>query len=58
MVASLLGENGSLRLKKTLMMKWRGIRLDFPQNGLDIKKELITQRHSLSYPQRILLELL
>ena len=58
MVASLLGENGSLRLKKTLMMKWRGIRLDLPQNGLDIKKELITQRHSLSYPQRILLELL
>ena len=56
MVASLLCVSGSLRLKETLMSKWRGIRLDLFPKGLAIKKELIIQRHSLPYPQRILLE--
>ena len=33
-------------------------KLDMLPNGLAIKKELITRRHSILYPQRILLELL
>ena len=56
MVASLLGSSGSLRLKEILMIKWRGIRLDLSPKGLARKKEFITQRHSLPYLQRILLE--
>ena len=58
MVAGLLGASGSVRLKETLMIKWRGIRLEFLPKGLARKKELITQGHSLPYPQRIPLELL
>ena len=56
MIASLLRASGFLRLKETLMIKWRGIRLELLPKGLAIKKELIIHRHSLPYPQRILLE--
>ena len=42
MVASLLGASGPLRLKETLMIKWRGIRLDLSPKGLAKNKELIT----------------
>ena len=56
MVANLLGASGSLRLKETLMIKWRGIRLDLYPKGLARKKELIIQRHCLPYSQRIILE--
>ena len=38
------------KTKKTLMINWRGIRLDLLPKGLARKKELITQRHSLPYP--------
>ena len=56
-IASLLGTNGFLRLKETLLrVKWRDIRLDLLPKRLARKKELITQRHSLPYPQMILLE--
>ena len=41
MVASLLLASGSLRLKETLMIRWRGIRLDLLPKGLAKKKELI-----------------
>ena len=41
MVVSLLGANGSLRLKETLIIKWRGIRLDLSPKGLARNKELI-----------------
>ena len=50
MIASLLGANGSLRLKETLMIKWRRIRLNLSPKGLAINKELIIQRHSPLYP--------
>ena len=46
----------SLRLKETLMIKWRGIRLDLLPKCLARKKELIIHRHFIPYPQRILLE--
>ena len=55
MVASLLGASGSLRLKETLMIKCRGIRIDLLPKGLAINKEFIARRHSLPYLQRILL---
>ena len=58
MVASLLGASESLRLKETLMIKCKGMTLDLLPKGLIKKKELITHRHYLLYPQRILLELL
>ena len=50
MVASLLCASGSLRLKETLMIKWRyKVRL-VAKGFLARKKELITQGHSLPYP--------
>ena len=53
-IESLLEASRSLRLKETLMIKWRGIRLDLLPKDLAKKKELIKHRHSFPYTKRII----